>query len=433
MVQIDNMKNLYSAIKDHEKEIIISSNLTLDSSLILPKDTSLSGAARKDGSYPALLFPENDGIGLTKNNTIKNLAIVTDPKHKAIFNAGIKSDLGSFILDHLELVGQLSFITRGSTKNSKIEINDLTIHSADSRHYPEQPQKYGVNVYQGALTIYNFNPDPASLIHVKATNVSIGQKNAPVIGSGIFIGGFGDLGGKVEISKLTTEDVYSTGKLPFGVADIITGAIFIVNGAHAKNIIQNGESATYGVNDMVLDNWGTVDDWLVKKAVTSYGPSGIGFVNFGTVKNFKITAPIETYGLGARGYNQYDGTLVDGAFDSISTYANGAIAVQISKKVGSLTFNGDLKTFGAVGNPLLKGVNVTLPAYGLSVKTGGSIEKLVVKGNIVTSGKKVTSLIVEKDGMIKDFDIQGKIIANGNKSEKIEDVSGSGISYHQAK
>jgi hypothetical protein len=30
---------------------------------------------------------------------------------------------------------------------------------------------------------------------------------------------------------------------------------------------------------MVLDTWGTVDQWIAHAPVVSYGPSGIGFVN----------------------------------------------------------------------------------------------------------------------------------------------------------
>ena len=30
---------------------------------------------------------------------------------------------------------------------------------------------------------------------------------------------------------------------------------------------------TYGVNDMVLDNWGVVDSWTAEQKITSYGPS----------------------------------------------------------------------------------------------------------------------------------------------------------------
>jgi hypothetical protein len=38
------------------------------------------------------------------------------------------------------------------------------VHIAACDCYSEQPQKYGVNVYQGALTVYNFNDDRDSTI-----------------------------------------------------------------------------------------------------------------------------------------------------------------------------------------------------------------------------------------------------------------------------
>ena len=183
--------------------------------------------------------------------------------------------------------------------------------------------KYGVNVYQGAFTIYNFNPEEGSEIKVYAENISLGSKDAPVIGSGIFISGFNDESGKVTVERLTTNDIYSNGMIPTGQPKLITGAIFIVYGVHAKEIISNGTVTTYGTNDMVLDVWGTVDSWIAKNKITSYGSSGIGFVNFGNVKNFKAEDSIETYGLGARGFNQYDGTINNAEFKNIKTVGDG--------------------------------------------------------------------------------------------------------------
>jgi len=84
---------------------------------------------------------------------------------------------------------------------------------------------------------------------------------------------------------------------------MITGGVFIVFGVKAKTVTNNGEIVTYGVNDMVLDNWGSVDSWTANENLISYGPSGIGFVNFGTVNNFTAKKEIITYGLGARGFN----------------------------------------------------------------------------------------------------------------------------------
>lgn len=107
-------------------------------------------------------------------------------------------------------------------------------------------------------------------------------------GSGIFLSGFNDESGLVEIAELTTGDVYSNGMIPTGQPNLITGGIFIVYGAYVKSIVSNGLVETYGTNDMVLDVWGKVDKWVTKEKVVSYGPSGIGFVNFGSVGFSKL-------------------------------------------------------------------------------------------------------------------------------------------------
>lgn len=167
---------------------------------------------------------------------------------------------------------------------------------------------------------------------------------------------------------------------------------------------------------MVLDAWGAVDDWNVYGPITSYGPSGIGFVNFGIVKSFNAQAPIETFGLGARGYNQYDGTLDEGHFSSIMTFGDGSIGVQISKKVGHLVFDGGIVTHGGVGNSLVKGIIVELPAYALSIKTGGLVAKIEVNGNIQTKGNSVASYNVETGGIVNNMTVTGKILASGKGS-----------------
>lgn len=47
--------------------------------------------------------------------------------------------------------------------------------------------------------------------------------------------------------------------------------------------MNRGPVSIYGVNDMVLDNWGRVRLWVAEGPVTSHGDSGIGFVNFGDI------------------------------------------------------------------------------------------------------------------------------------------------------
>jgi hypothetical protein len=419
-MKVSNFNELIDAIQNKTQQIQITRSILCNYPIFLPIGTQLIGDPQENGELPLLSFQNSDGIGISANNAVKRLNIDTPAQHKAIFNTTIQEDLGTFELEQLFVKGQVSIITRVGVKKASIIIKDVDIHSADTRHYLEQPQKYGVNVLQGALTIYNINPDEDSLLNVKVHGLTIGRKNAPVSGSGVFISGFGDKGGRVQISHLQTQAVYTNGKIPLGVADYITGAVFVLFGAHAEEVITDGEIITYGVNDMVLDVWGSVEKWTSNAPVISYGPSGVGFVNFGVVKTFIVNAPLQTYGLGARGYNQYDGTVDDIRFKSIETFGDGSVGIQISKKIGKLTVEGHVTTSGSLGSSLVKGVYVDLPAYAVSIKDGGEVQTLSIHGDIVTHGDEVTSYIVESGGKVHHLDVKGQILAKGKNSKDKE-------------
>jgi hypothetical protein len=206
--------------------------------------------------------------------------------------------------------------------------------------------------------------------------------------------------------------------LPYGTADMITGGVFIVYGVKANHLEHFGEIVTYGVNDMVLDTWGTVTKWIAHAPVVSYGPSGIGFVNFGTVDDFIAESEIVTHGLGARGFNQYDGTVKRIRFKSIETFGDGSIGIQVSKPVGTIIVDEGITTHGSVGNTLVKGVNMELPADAFSVKPGGIVEKLVVNGDLVTHGANVATYVVE-GGRVGAIDIKGRVLAHGRESNAL--------------
>lgn len=413
---ITSLATLMSALSGAEpRNLDLQTSVACPYSITLPPGFSLTG---KDKDRCVLSFGNGDGIGLTANNQVSGITIIALPSARAIYTQAGISDMGTITLRDLVVTGQVSILTRGGTDNLALVVNGLHIAACDSRRYSEQPQKYGVNVYQGALTVYNFNGDANSRFNASLTNVTVGARNAPVLGSGIFVSGFGDQGGFVALETLTTGAVYSTGMLPYGTADIITGGIFIVYGVHAKRVEHFGEIVTYGVNDMVLDTWGRVDQWIAHARVVSYGPSGIGFVNFGTVDDFVAEAEVVTYGLGARGFNQYDGTVRSIRFKSIETFGDGSIGIQVSKPVGAIVIDEGVTTHGSIGNTLVKGVNMQLPAEAFSVKPGGVVEKLVVHGNLATHGAKVTTYAVE-GGKVIAIDIKGKVLAHGQGSNAV--------------
>ena len=414
--KITTLLELLKAISENVPQILeVQGSILSPHSITIPEGYQIIG---KNMESCIVSFNNSDGFGVTHSNTISNLTVMTKRTNRAIlYRCGI-SDMGNLVFENLHITGQVSIIVRQGTDRINLYGNNIHIISCDSRHYSEQPQKYGVNVYQGAMTVYNFNSDPNSQIDCKLTNISIGIKNAPVIGSGIFVCGFGDEGGKVNLEALTTGAVYSNGMLPYGTADIITAAVFIVYGVEAKIVEHHDEIVTYGVNDMVLDAWGKVEKWVSHCSVISYGPSGIGFVNFGTVKDF-LAQDIITYGLGARGFNQYDGTVENIKFKSITTYGDGSIGIQVSKPIGNMIIEENVATYGSVGNSLVKGVIMKLAANAVSIfDQGGKIESLTVNGDIITHGDGVTSYALE-GGEVKELNIEGKIIANGKNAKEL--------------
>jgi hypothetical protein len=193
-----------------------------------------------------------------------------------------------------------------------------------------------------------------------------------VSGSGIFVSGAGDRGGDVAVDRLETDAVYSNGGIAAGTANQISGGVFVVHSCHVGSVLNVGPVTTYGPNDMVLDNWGNVDRWVVRSPVASFGSSAMVFVNFGVLHELRIDASIETFGTGARGFNVYDGIIQSAEFHRIVTHGDGAVGIQISKPVGSITVRSGIETFGGVGDSLVKGVVTRLPAIALSIKPAGS-------------------------------------------------------------
>lgn len=415
-ILIESLLDLSKALSQRQPcELQLQTSVLCPYSITLPPGFALTGK-HKDSCI--LSFSSGDGVGLTADNRIANLTIMTTPAARAIYAQTGLEDMGRIALSNLAVTGQVSIIVRSGTSRLDLAVDDLHIAACDARHHSEQPQKYGVNVYQGALTVYNFNGDANSVIRASLTNITAGSRNAPVIGSGVFVSGFSDSGGWVDLDKLTTGAVYSNGMLPYGTADIITGGVFVVYGVRAKLVEHFGEVVTYGVNDMVLDAWGTVESWTARAPVVSYGPSGIGFVNFGTVGKFVAQREVVTHGLGARGFNQYDGTVKYIRFYSIETFGNGSIGIQISKPVGTIVVDRGITTHGSVGNSLVKGVNMLLPAEAFSVKPGGVVDRLQVGGDLVTRGADVTTYAVE-GGRVNAIDIKGRVIAEGERSDAV--------------
>jgi hypothetical protein len=411
---VSTTEALVAAIEEGVGKVVVCGRLSNVPSLHLSPGQTVSGAAEESRIAFA---DEVDGIQLTSDNCIHNVHLCANPERCAIFNDTTVSSLGRIALHSVTTLGRVQILARDKVRGGHLEVNCLDIVAADGRAESERPHGYGVHVLQGAFTLWNMQRDEDVALSADLAGLSVGREGAPVRGSGIFIGGAGDIGGRLIVRRLETGPVYSDGGIPPGTPDYISGGVFVVYGAYVDSVHNRGPVTTYGANDMVLDNWGMVDRWTTDEKITSHGPSGIGFVNFGTVKILKVNAAIETFGQGARGFNVYAGTVQSAEFERIVTHADGAVGIQISQPVGRIKVRRGIETFGGAGNSLVKGLVVKLSAIALSVKPGGSARQMDISGGLVTHGVGINPL--ELHGVIECLRVVDGFAAAGGGFESI--------------
>ena len=412
---VSTTAELLAACKEAgSRHLVVRGEVSNAPSIRLTPGTILTG----DGDGASISFAAGiDGLQLSSDNEVRNLRLVASLDRRAIFNDYSVDGLGCIRLQGIATLGQVQILARDKVLSGHVDVDGLDVIAADARTPVDRPSGFGVKVIQGAFTLWNMQTDESVVVSAHLKGLSAGRPSAPALGSGIFVSGAGFKGGRLVVDLLETGAVYSDGKIAPGTPDVITGGVFTVYGAVVDFVHNVGPVVTYGVNDMVLDNWGAVDQWIAEEKLTSYGPSGIGFVNFGSLNELTANAPIETFGKGARGFNVYDGTLNQATFDRITTHADGAVGVQISKPIGRLIVRRGIETFGGTGDSLVKGVVVTLSAIGLSVKPGGSARAIEVDGGVTTNGQGVAP--VELHGTIDVLRIMGGAQATGGGFDKI--------------
>jgi hypothetical protein len=410
---VTSTEALVEAVNDQAVErIIISGRLNNAPAIHLFPGRSLCGVA-EDSTIT--FMADGDGVQLSADNSIHRMRLEASKEKRAIFNDTSIRSLGRIELHSVTSVGRVQILARDAVRSGHVEVKGLDIIEADARGETERPQGYGVYVLHGAFTLWNMQSNGVT-ITADLVGISIGRNGAPVRGSGIFVSGGGENGGRLNLRRLETEAVYSDGGIAAGTPDQISGGVFVVYGAYADTVHNRGPVTTYGPNDMVLDNWGMVDRWIAEEKITSHGPSAIGFVNFGTINILSMKAPIETFGQGSRGFNVYAGTVGAADFDRVVTHSDGAVGVQVSQAVGEIKVRRGIETFGGKGQSLVKGVVMNLSASALSVKPGGSIERAQILGGLVTHGAGVEA--IELHGRIGVLEI-GRAEAAGGGFDKI--------------
>jgi len=223
------------------KTIVIAADLSNLPSFRLLQGQSLTGA----GPHATLRFAEGqDGLQLSADNRVEGVELMTDPARRAIFNDTTVAEFGRLVLKDLRVTGVIQLLARDLVRGGHVEADDIDIVAADARHYDERPKGYGVEVIPGACTLWNQQADSAVIITANLLGLSAGRAGAPVRGSGIFVGGAGDTGGRLIVRSLETGAVHSDGGIVAGTPDRITGGVFVVSGAYADSVRNRGPVTT---------------------------------------------------------------------------------------------------------------------------------------------------------------------------------------------
>lgn len=381
-------------------EILIETDLSEVPTIRLRPGQTIRGAT----AGLAVHFAEGaDGICCTTDNVIESLALYASPTARVIFNDTSCNSMGTIWLEDLVVSGAVQILARAALTSGHLEIFNLHIVDADTTSIPERPQGYGVSVVQGAFTLWNQQAADSRLT-ARIDQLSVGESERAIRGSGVFVSGNGENAGSVHVDLLKTGPVFSDGRIAPGTADQISGGVFVLHGVEADLVENAGPVVTYGSNDMALDNWGSVQKWVVHQPVQTHGSSAIGFVNFGILTELQVESPIVTSGAGARGFNVYAGTVQRAHFERIVTGGDGAVGIQISQPVGSIVVSRGVETFGTTGPSLVKGVIQQLPAVAVSIKPGGTVEELRIRGGLTTHGQGVPPL--EQDGLVRSLVVE---------------------------
>src|SRR5882757_7232128 len=211
----------------------------------------------------------SDGLQLSSDNCVRNIHLNASPDKRAIFNDTSVASLGQIELSDIAVNGCVQILARDAVRSGNVEVNGLDIITADATNAPDRPTGFGVDVHQGAFTLWNMHLDQSVVIRADLAGLSAGRDGAPVRGSGIFVSGGGNKAGRLVVKRLVTDAIYNNGEIEAGRSNRITGGVFTVYGTEVDEVINRGPIVTYGQNDMVLDNWGFVDRWTRSEEHTS--------------------------------------------------------------------------------------------------------------------------------------------------------------------
>lgn len=143
--------------------------------------------------------PAVHGVCLSSENVLARLVLLTSPDRFVIWNEECVSNLGTLTFRSIRTVGRVRLLACGAVRGGRVEIEGLDIVAADARSDNDRPHEHGVDVLQGAFTLWNMQSDSNVTITANLVGLSAGRFGSPVLGGGIFVSGAGEAGGQLSV------------------------------------------------------------------------------------------------------------------------------------------------------------------------------------------------------------------------------------------
>jgi hypothetical protein len=242
------------------QRIAVSGHLTNAASVCLGPGQSLRGA---DDNAIITFAPGADGLQLSSDNRIHNIRLETTPEKRAIFNETSVASLGQIELRGVTTIGRVQILARDKVRGGHVDVNGLDIIAADARGesvrmvmasmFSKAHSRSGTcnrtTASSSARTLSASQPD-ATVRRFEAAASSSAAQATKAAGSSC--GGwrptrFTAMVGFRRTPRTSSQEESSQSTAPTSMRGPVT---------------------TYGVNDMVLDNWGTVDRWIAEDRMT---------------------------------------------------------------------------------------------------------------------------------------------------------------------
>lgn len=350
----------------------------------LPPITLSPGQTIEGADENAMLVFDDDGLALTRDNRVRMIDLVSPSECRALYLGAQTGDRGSFELYDVTCNGQISFIFDDETSAAAVTLDMVAIAGADTRAHVERPSDNGVEILQGALTVWNRSTRP-STITLSARQVDIGFTDIPIKGTGLFIAG----AGRGQVGQVIAQDVevnavhIDTG-LPGEHVAAAAGGVFILSGASVERLICKGSIITHGANAIAMENCGRVGDWILVGNAICHGSSAIGFLNAGHLGQMEVFGAIETFGDGGTGCAVYGPVSLLKA-GAIRTHGDAAVAVQITDLLDRLEVRDGIFTRGEPSYAMSEQGMQEKPAHAIHIDRSGAL-RMLIADSVCTSG-----------------------------------------------